>query len=180
MRSGVQPDFVLTKDSGSIRDQSDANRTAGAIVEAFVPLALSSVVGERRRPHRKHDEECPPECDCPCQTRRRSARRCRLSRPQRHAGSGTRRGGPRSLLDRPRRRRCPAAPVNVLLLVEDERSHDRVAPLAVDALVGDRFVPIVADDETRALGETGLLSMAFNVEPTPRGAVRPDAVAGCG
>jgi hypothetical protein len=59
-------------------------------------------------------------------------------------------------------------PVNVLLLVDDERPHERHAPLAVEALVADRFVPIVTEDTTRALGESGLLSLSFAVEPTPR------------
>jgi hypothetical protein len=54
----------------------------------------------------------------------------------------------------------------VLLLVE-EHNHTAFAPLTIDALVADRFVPIVADDATRALGESGLLSMAFAVPLTP-------------
>ena len=37
--------------------------------------------------------------------------------------------------------------------------------LRVDALIGDRFEPVMATDETRALGETGLVKMAFSVEP---------------
>ena len=62
---GVLPTFVLAKDSGSIRDQSDANRTAGAIVEAFVPLAilLGRLSGAVTTP--AEAEECPPECICP-------------------------------------------------------------------------------------------------------------------
>jgi hypothetical protein len=42
------------------------------------------------------------------------------------------------------------------------------APLTIDALVADRFVPIVANDVTRALSESGLLSLAFALEPTRR------------
>jgi hypothetical protein len=38
--------------------------------------------------------------------------------------------------------------------------------MKVEALAVDRLVPIVADDATRALGETGLLSMTFAVPPT--------------
>ena len=56
-------------------------------------------------------------------------------------------------------------PVNLLLVAEEEREYDKLAPLKTDALIGDRFVPVVATDETRALGETGLLRMSFSVEP---------------
>src|SRR5438874_8902114 len=47
-------------------------------------------------------------------------------------------------------------PVNVLLLVSEEREHGKFAPMKVEALIGDRFVPIVANDTTRTLGESGL------------------------
>jgi hypothetical protein len=57
------------------------------------------------------------------------------------------------------------APVNLLLLV-DEREYAAFAPMTIEALVADHFVPIVADDTTRALGESGLLSMAFADSPT--------------
>ena len=50
----------------------------------------------------------------------------------------------------------------------------RFAPMTIDALVADRFVPIVADDATRALGESGLLSMAFTVEADAARLVRQD------
>jgi hypothetical protein len=60
------------------------------------------------------------------------------------------------------------APVNILLLVDAERDHTALAPMTIEALVADRFLPIVAEDKTRALGESGLLSMTFAVKPTPR------------
>ena len=56
-------------------------------------------------------------------------------------------------------------PVNVLFNVDRESDYDAIGPFRVDALIGDRFAPIVAEDETRALGETGLLQMAFDVAP---------------
>jgi hypothetical protein len=59
------------------------------------------------------------------------------------------------------------APVNVLLLADKEKDHTNYAPMDIEALVADRFVPIVADDTTRALGESGVLSMAFALQPTP-------------
>lgn len=120
----VLPTFVLVRESGSMRDQSDANRTAGAKVEAFVPLAL--LLG-------------------------------RLSAAP-VPGRAIYLGFDAPLL---------GEPVNVLLLVE-ERRHDEFAPMSVEALVADRFVPIVVNDATRALGESGVLSLAFPIEPTPR------------
>ncbi len=59
------------------------------------------------------------------------------------------------------------APVNLLLLVE-ERAQPGLAPMIVEALTVDRFVPIVANDVTRALSESGVLTMAFAVPPTRR------------
>ena len=60
------------------------------------------------------------------------------------------------------------APVTVLLLVDQERDHDELAPIVVEALVGEYFVPVVVNDTTRALGESGLLSMSFAVAPIRR------------
>lgn len=158
----VQPTFVLAQDSGSMRDQSDANRTAGAIVEAFVPLALMvgrlSHAGSPALP----SEQCPPNCRC-------------------HSTQGADTDVPAVLTTLPTMATQPmtgralfigldatvsGAPVTMLLLVEKEQDHGALLPLKVEALVADRFVPIVADDGTRAVGESGLLSMAFAVPPT--------------
>jgi hypothetical protein len=54
----------------------------------------------------------------------------------------------------------------VLLLV-DEHDYTAFAPMKVEALIADRFVPIVVDDATRALGESGVLSLSFAISPTP-------------
>jgi predicted phage baseplate assembly protein len=57
--------------------------------------------------------------------------------------------------------------VNVLLLVDKENDHSAFAPMTIEALSAQRhFKPIVADDTTRALGESGILSMSFAVSPT--------------
>ncbi|HET8775151.1 MAG TPA: hypothetical protein VFP80_15220, partial [Thermoanaerobaculia bacterium] len=122
----VRPVFVLAQDSGSVRDQSQANNTGSAVVEAFVPLAVA--LG-------------------------------RLSGESVVAGRALFLG----LNATP-----SGAPVNVLLLVGAEAPHEQFAPMKIEALGADRFVPIVADDTTRALGESGLLSMSFAVEPTRR------------
>src|SRR5262249_3882236 len=57
-------------------------------------------------------------------------------------------------------------PVNVLFLVDRERDHEELAPMTVEALIADRFVPLVKSDATRALGESGIVSMTFSVPPT--------------
>jgi hypothetical protein len=143
----TRPDFVLAQDSGSVRDQSDANRTRGAIVEAFVPLAVT--LG-RLNTVESRPPACPRAGEIPAEERPEAS-----STPARALFIG---------LDA-----IPSgAPVNVLLLVDQESGHEQFAPMKIGALSADRFIPIVADDTTRALGESGLVSMAFAIEPTRR------------
>ena len=161
----VPPAFVLAQDSGSIRDQSDANRTAGAIVDAFVPLGV--MLGRLARSHRSPNakDECPPDCECHGQytaTVGIPAVAVPVPPPA-PAGPATGRSILIGLTAAP-----SEAPVNILLLVDAERDHTALAPMTIEALVADRFVPLVAEDKTRALGESGLLSMTFAVKPTPR------------
>jgi len=160
----VQPTFVLSQDSGSMRDQSDANRTAGAIVEAFVPLALTLGRLSHTSTPTASSAECPPDCRC---------------HGEKGAGIGASivTTGQPSAAIQPMTGRAlfigldatvSGAPVNVLLLVEKEQDHSGFLPLKIEALVADRFVPIVADDGTRAVGESGLLTMTF-AKPLTRG-----------
>lgn len=159
----IKPNFVLAQDSGTVRDQSDANRTPGAIVEAFIPLSYTLGRLSQNLTVVDESEECPPECSCsehssdPAQTQPETTATTSL------AGVPTISG--RSLfigLDA-----TPSEePVNVLLLV-DERNHTAFAPVKVEALIGNSFQPVVVNDTTRALGESGLLSMSFPVSPTP-------------
>jgi hypothetical protein len=155
------PTYVLTQDSGSIRDQSDANRTGGAIVEAFVPLGVMLARLSRATTQAKTSAECLPECRCKSEhvvAAAASPTPAAVDNTPIPAETG------RSIFlgfDQP----LSQQPVNVLLLVEQEREHGKFAPMKVEALIGDRFVPIVANDTTRALGESGLLSMSFSVGP---------------
>jgi hypothetical protein len=156
----ILPTFLLAEDSGTIRDQSEANRTAGAIVEAFVPLALA--LGRLSKNITSTDlaaQDCQPDCDS--QQQNTIASQAVSTATSAAVASQT---DGRALfigLTRP----PSGAPVNILLLVEG-RDHSSFAPMTIEALVGDRFVRIIADDTTRALGESGLLSMAFAVPPT--------------
>jgi len=156
------PKYVLTQDSGSMRDQSDANRTAGASVEAFVPLALALGRLSQVSTPAATSDDCPP--DCCCHGEKRTAASASIATTEQSTVPTQPTGG-RALfigLDAT----LSGAPVNVFLLVEQERPHGEFAPLKIEALVADRFVPIVADDGTRAVGESGLLSMAFVDAPT--------------
>lgn len=161
---GVLPTFVQTQDSGSFLDQSDANKTAGAQVEAFVPLALllgrlaygsyptSSLV------------DCPPPCRC-YSGQESSSGATAASTIQLAAGTQPVSG--RALfigLDAT----LSGAPINVLAIVEEERPHGKFTPLKIEAFTVGSFVPIVTDDRTRALGESGILSMTFVTAPTRR------------
>jgi hypothetical protein len=115
------PKYLVTLDSGTMRDQSDANRTTDALVEIFTPLSVTlGRLGTNG------------------------------SQPAIYLGFDAQLSG---------------QPVNVLLLVDQERNHDDFAPLEIAALAGNRFVPLVAQDATRALGESGVLSFAFAVPP---------------
>jgi hypothetical protein len=159
---GTLPTFVLAQDSGSLRDESEANRTADARVEAFVPLAVTLSRLSNDASTSDGDAACPPDCGC---QGTQPAPAATATDTANATASDTVTGRALLLgLDT-----APSgAPVNVFLLVEHERDHGAFAPLVVEALVADRFVPIVARDATRGLGESGVVSMAFTVEPTRR------------
>ena len=161
----VRPALVLAQDSGSIRDQSDANRTHGAIVEAFVPLAVTvGRLSKAAAAAPETAEECPPPCQCPGE----KAATTVVSAAGASAPDAAWQPSPGRALFVGLNATPSGAPVNVLLLVDKESLHESFAPMKIEALVADRFVPVVAEDTTRALGESGLLSMAFAVPPTPR------------
>ena len=167
--AGVRPVYVVAEDSGSKRDQSDANRTAGAVVEAFVPIAvmlerLSSAAATVP----PTADDCPPDCQCGSDKATgapSTSTAVPVASPATSPAPSTPATGQAVFIGLDAT--LSEAPVNVLLLVE-ERNHTALAPMAVEALIGDRFQPIVVDDATRALGESGVLSMSFAVPPTPR------------
>jgi hypothetical protein len=158
---GVQPKFVLAQDSGTIRDQSDANRTPGAIVEAFIPIALTLGRLSKNVVAADKPQECPPECSCSDQQSTTTETEFGATTSATAAARSTGRSIFIGLNATP-----SEAPVNVLLVVQ-ERNHTAFAPMKVEALIANSFQPIVVNDTTRALGESGLLSMAFPVSPTP-------------
>lgn len=161
LSEAVLPDFVLAEDGGTMRDESDANRTAGAIVEAFVPLSLqlSRLSGGSAAPQ----ADCPPDRACSGKAADDSAATpaAAATTPQAEAMPATDRalyfGFDAKLLGQP---------ITLLMVVDAERPHDASAPLLVDALIGNAFVPVAAKDGTRAIGETGLITMSLGTAPT--------------
>lgn len=165
LEEAKHPEAVLTEDSGSLRDQSDANRTLGASVEAFVPLALlmkrlDGMGAVAARPATPANAASPCHCETPPAPAQAASEAGGTAAP-----GGPTMAGPSLLLGFDAS--LSGEPINLLLLVE-ERGHGDFAPLAVDALGKDRFEPVVVHDTTRALGESGLLSMSFPVKPSPR------------
>lgn len=163
MATEVLPTFVLAHDSGSIRDQSDANRTPNAIVEAFVPLPV--LLGRLSGPAVRADEttDCPKQCDCDgakAVGSTNASGSMLLSGPVvESAGRALFLGfkGPLS-----------GGPVGLYLRAVEHAAPDARDALQVEALVADRFVPLVVEDDTRGLGESGMLTVVFDAEPTPR------------
>jgi hypothetical protein len=162
----VPPTFLLTQDSGTLRDQSDANRMPDANIEVFTPLIyalrrLEAMAGAAS----STAEACVPACECPSGTASTvPATNFTASTPAPTAAAPGSHADRRALylgFDS----KLSGEPVNILLVVAEERAYDAAAPLNVDALVGDHFVPVVAQDNTRAIGETGVVSMSFSVEP---------------
>jgi hypothetical protein len=55
-------------------------------------------------------------------------------------------------------------PIGILFLLDDAE-HEAAFPLRVEALVNGRFQPVVSEDGTRGLSETGILSVALPEAP---------------
>ncbi|BAB52830.1 mlr6562 [Mesorhizobium japonicum MAFF 303099] len=163
----VAPTFLLTLDSGTLRDQSDANRMSGTNIEVFAPLGCTLgrfEAGDRAQGLRAETAAKDRGCDdfaAPCT--------CCAATPAGQADLTGRavavgQGGGRALY-LGFTSKLSDEPVNLLFVVEQERPHDASAPMEVHALIGDRLVPVLASDETRALSESGLVKMSFSVEP---------------
>jgi hypothetical protein len=58
-------------------------------------------------------------------------------------------------------------PISVLFKV-DERPHDDAFPLRLDVLRRERFEPVICEDNTRGLGETGTLRFNLTTRPELR------------
>jgi len=180
--SAAIPSFLLTEDSLTLRDQSDANRTPGAQIEVFTPLIYTLTHFQRAASPQEADGDCIPDCDCPEGTASTSAEPKPSAQPKTPSPPGTDdcncvppavdsgtvadpRAGRRALY-LGLNTKLLRDPINVMLAAR-EQNYDVLAPLTVDALVANRFVSVMTKDGTRALGESGIVSMSFNVEPVP-------------
>ena len=165
--TAVVPTYFLTQDSGTPRDQSDANRVPGTMVEMFTPLGTTLQRIEARSVSLPAAATgCPSECGCNGAATSAAPAGVATSSAPSPATSAAATPPARALFlgfTKP----PSGAPVNVLLLVDQERQLDAFAPLRVEALAGDRFVPVIAADATRGLGESGVLSMSLTVAPAP-------------
>jgi predicted phage baseplate assembly protein len=156
----VLPDVVLTRDNGGDRDQTAANNTAGAIVEHAVPLgvALSRLAGSTRT-GAPPGQTAPLDCvDC------NASQAGPVATAPAAAVTVTGNDGGRALylgFDS----KLEDGPISLLFLVVDS-ADDGAFPLRVEALTGSGFKPVAADDGTRGLSESGIIS--FNLAESPQ------------
>lgn len=147
----VLPTHVVTADSGAVRDQSDANRTPGALVSMFTHLGSALPASSQQAQPAGAPAQCPADCACGPGV------------PATPAAAGTEDAAPNRALYLGFSAELAGQPVNLLVLVDKEQQFDQFAPLRIEALVGEHFVPVVAEDTTRALGESGLLSLSLTL-----------------
>jgi hypothetical protein len=180
--TAVTPSFLLTEDSLTRRDQSDANRTPGAQIEVFTPLIYTLTHFQRAASQLKAGGDCIPDCDCPEGTASTSPAPkppaqpktpplpgvddCNCAPPPVDSGAVADPRSGRRALYLGLNTKLLREPINVMLAAQ-EQNYDVLAPLTVEALIANRFVPVMTKDGTRALGESGIVSMSFNVEPVP-------------
>lgn len=124
------PAFLVTEDSRTVRNQSDANRAPGALVEVFTPLPEML---------RQRQDTSPAIGD--------------MGSIGRSLFVG---------LDGP----VDGRSLNLLFIV-DEQDFTEFAPLQVEALIANQFVPLTIADQTRGLGETGIVRLIINVPLAP-------------
>ena len=160
----VTPRFVITEDSGTRRDQSDANRTPGAEIEIFTPLAVALERLDAPASAQNGAAACIADCQCPGGVSSESPAPPSGTGPAESSAPSARAAGRRALY-LGFSKKPVGAQVNLLAVAAREGGYDRIAPLAVDALIGGRFRPVVVNDETRGLGETGLVKLALDGEP---------------
>jgi len=164
--NAVLPEAVLAQDSGTTLDETDANRTGGALVEAFVPLPLALQRLSNAPPSTENTANCLPDCNCrscvPAATTKDKATASKAAGASSTAQTAT---STQRALFIGLKTVASGGSVNVLLLV-DEREHSQFTSLTVEALIENEFQPITASDATRAIGESGLLTLAFELVPT--------------
>ena len=157
MDDAVYPDQLIAEDAGTLRQQGDANRTPGAQVEAFVPLDVELARLAGGAPTSTAAAPCCAPVASPCLDGTSEARGAGAAASAAGGGAGVMIGLEGA---------AQGAPVQLLLAVGAEHDFDDCAPLKVEALVGGRFEPVVAQDATRAIGESGVVTMAIAHAPS--------------
>lgn len=155
------PDYVITKDGNATRDQSDANTTNSASLEIFMPLAemlrraaAGSEIDALPRDKDARAKPAAPDCvDCSTKT---GQQQTTVAATDAAADSRALYLGFSSELK--------DGPISVLFLVE-EGKHDGAYPLVVDVLRSNRFEPVTAQDNTRGLNESGVLTFTLDGAP---------------
>ncbi|HEV8216383.1 MAG TPA: hypothetical protein VGP95_11125 [Gemmatimonadaceae bacterium] len=162
----VLPEAVLAQDSGTTLDQTAANRTRGAFIEGFVPLPLALLRLSNAPPSTADATNCPPGCFCrSCLSAATTKSKTTASKAADASSTTQTAASTQRALFIGLKTVASGGPVNILLLV-DEAEHSQFTPLNVEALIENEFQPITASDATRAIGESGLLTLSFELVPT--------------
>ncbi len=179
----VFPKYVITRDNLAWRDQSDANRSDNAAVELFA--SFRDLLDELSAKPAQGPADDDDGCACDDKPAKPPVEQCGCG--QKHAaknGAGHESGDDGNLdpdaaaSDVQAASSAAAAPpmlfigtdaplddgsVRILWIVEDRVDDVR---LSVDALHKGKFVPVIVDDETHGLAQTGLMSLTFGQPPT--------------
>lgn len=157
----VLPQYLMTLDSGSWRDQSDANRTDGATVDSFVPISerLRQISGAIAVPTTVQNDFLPPGC-C-SQTSSTQGEKDSLVGQTANSDTGTESRALYLVFAK----KLQGGPIRLLFLLEDQ-NHDSASPLIVEVLRNNRFEPVISEDGTRGLGESGVVTLSLDSSPT--------------
>lgn len=158
----IIPKYLLSFDSGSWRDQSDANRTGGAMVDAFVPIAelLRQMSGTAASP-----AGSPATAVAPCGCGNVAVSATVAGAPAATPASKASEAFDSRAIYLAFANKLEGGPIKLLFLLEDQ-DHDEAMPLRVEVLRDNRFEPVNAQDETRALGESGVITLSLDASPT--------------
>ena len=181
----VFPKYVITRDNLAWRDESDANRSDNATVELFPTFrdALDELSAKTTKPA-DDDDGCacddkpaePPVARCGREQKQAATKGAQqdgcdgdgnassddaAAAADTQTASGATAASPMLFIgsDAP----LDNGSVRILWIVEDRVDDVR---LTVEALHKGKFVPVIVDDETHGLAQTGLMSLTFGQPPT--------------
>ncbi|SAK99728.1 hypothetical protein [Caballeronia ptereochthonis] len=165
----VPPQHVISFDNGSWRDQSEANRSGAAVVEAFVSLRtrlgrFDGTASGSAGANSNVTVTAGP-CCAPCTAAARAASGVSAAASTTTGVSAT----PGTPADRALfvafSKPLSGGPIRLLLLVADSAEASDV-PLVVEALRNNRFEPLIIEDGTRGLLESGVVTLSLDTSPT--------------